>query len=75
MPPGALGQGAGVDVPRSLRDVLLEAEQLRTEVEIACADGRRICGMVTEVGSDVVTVADGPRRHDLALFHVVGVGW
>ena len=62
-------------LPINLRDVLLEAEQLRTEVTVACADGVAIRGVVADVGSDVATITDGSNRHDVALFHVVRVGW
>ena len=62
-------------LPSTLRDVFLEAEQLRTEVTIICVDGCEVRGAVTDVGTDVITISDGPNRHDLALFHVVRIAW
>ncbi len=76
MPNHGVGHGAGVNhVPITFRAALLEAEQLRTEVTVACSDGVEIRGLVIDVGADTITIADGPHRHDVALFHVVRVAW
>lgn len=60
---------------RTLRDQLLEAEQLRCKLEITTVDGGRIAGTPSDVGIDYVALQTTDRTVDIALFHIVSIGW
>jgi hypothetical protein len=58
---------------RTLRDVLLRAEDRGDDVAIAAADGRVHQGSVAAVGADHVELSAGEARRLIALDHVVSV--
>ncbi len=59
---------------RSIRDVLLEAEDREAGARVSCTDGQLYRGTVAAVGTDHVVLAsdDGGRRL-VALTHIVTV--
>ncbi len=59
---------------RTLRDSLIEAEQLRYPVRLRTTGGRSFSGILTEVGVDFAEIQtrDGPI--DVALFYIESVG-
>ena len=59
---------------RTLRDSLIEAEQLRYTVRLRTTGGRSFSGILTEVGVDFAEIQtrDGPI--DVALFYIESVG-
>lgn len=59
----------------SLRDRLLEAEQLRTTIQIDTAGGHGLDGVVRDVGIDHVTLETAAGTTDVALFHIVAIRW
>lgn len=58
---------------RSLRDLLLLAEDAGAEVRLTAADGLSHAGRVAAVGSDHVEIASGRTRRIVALAQVVSV--
>ena len=60
---------------RTLRDQLLDAEQLRHPLNITTAAGHSLSGTLTDVGIDYVTIESESSTSDVALFHIVSVGW
>ena len=60
---------------RTLRDSLIEAEQLRHPVRLVTAGGRSVTGVLTEVGIDFAEVQTEDRPVDIALFYIESVSW
>ncbi len=60
---------------RTLRDSLLEAEQLRHPIRVITAGGRRLSGVLTEVGIDFAEIQTEERPVDIALFYIESVAW
>ena len=60
---------------RTLRDSLLEAEQLRHPVSLVTAGGRELAGVLTEVGIDFAEIQTEDRPVDIALFYIESVSW
>lgn len=60
---------------RTLRDQLSEAEQLGYQLDITMANGACITGTPADVGIDFVSIDTDDRTIDLALFHIVSLGW
>ena len=60
---------------RTLRDSLIEAEQLRHPVRLTTAGGRSLTGVLTEVGIDFAEVQTEDRPVDIALFYIESVSW
>ena len=58
---------------RTLRDVLLTAEDRRDGVVLSAADGQAYRGTVGAVGADHCQLDDGPVRRLIALDHIVMV--
>ena len=58
---------------RTLRDVLLTAEDRRDGVILSAADGQAYRGTVGAVGADHCQLDDGPVRRLIALDHIVMV--
>lgn len=61
--------------PASLRDRLLEAEQLRTSIDVCPSGSEPVRGRVRDVGLDHVTVETADGIVDVALFHIVSIRW
>ncbi len=59
---------------RTLRDSLIEAEQLRYPVRLLTAGGRSFTGVLTEVGVDFAEIQTGGGPVDVALFYIESVG-
>ncbi len=59
---------------RTLRDSLIEAEQLRYPVRLRTAGGRSFTGVLTEVGIDFAEIQTGDGPVDVALFYIESVG-
>jgi len=59
---------------RTIRDSLIEAEQVRYPVRLRTTGGRSFSGILTEVGVDFAEIqtCDGPI--DVALFYIESVG-
>ena len=62
-------------IRRTLRDSLIEAEQLRHPVRLVTAGGRTLAGILTEVGIDFAEVQTEDRPVDIALFYIESVSW
>ncbi len=62
-------------IRRTLRDSLLEAEQLRHPVRLVTAGGRSVSGVLTEVGIDFAEVQTEDCPVDIALFYIESVSW
>ncbi len=60
---------------RTLRDSLIEAEQLRHPVRLITAGGRSLAGVLTEVGIDFAEIQTEDRPVDIALFYIESVAW
>ncbi|MCY4368564.1 MAG: hypothetical protein OXF41_03875 [bacterium] len=60
---------------RTLRDSLVEAEQLRHPVRLVTAGGRSVTGVLTEVGIDFAEVQTEECPVDIALFYIESVSW
>lgn len=60
---------------RTLRDSLLEAEQLRHPIRVITAGGRRLSGVLTEVGIDFAEIQTEDRPVDVSLFYIESVAW
>ena len=60
---------------RTLRDSLVEAEQLRHPVRLVTAGGRSVSGVLTEVGIDFAEVQTDECPVDIALFYIESVSW
>ena len=60
---------------RTLRDSLIEAEQLRHPVQMVTAGGRSVSGVLTEIGIDFAEVQTEDRPVDIALFYIESVSW
>ena len=60
---------------RTLRDSLLEAEQLRHPIRVITAGGRRLSGVLTEVGIDFAEIQPEERPVDVSLFYIESVAW
>lgn len=60
---------------RTLRDSLIEAEQLRHPVRLVTAGGRSVNGVLTEVGIDFAEVQTEDCPVDIALFYIESVSW
>lgn len=60
---------------RTLRDSLVEAEQLRHPVRLVTAGGRSVSGVLTEVGIDFAEVQTDDCPVDIALFYIESVSW
>ena len=58
---------------RSLRDILLEAEDRARVVILATSDGGVHGGRIDAVGTDHVEITDGPTSRIVVLAHIVGV--
>lgn len=59
---------------RTLRDSLIETEQLRYPVRLRTASGRSLTGVVTEVGIDFAELQTASGPVDVALFYIESVG-
>ena len=59
---------------RTLRDSLIEAEQLRYPVRLRTAGGRSFTGTLTEVGIDFAEIQTACGPIDIALFYIESVG-
>lgn len=59
---------------RTLRDSLIEAEQLRYPVHLRTAGGRSYTGILTEVGVDFAEIRTASGPVDIALFYIESVG-
>ena len=59
---------------RTLRDSLIEAEQLRHPVRLRTTGGRSFTGILTEVGVDFAEIQTGGGPIDVALFYIESVG-
>lgn len=59
---------------RTLRDSLIEAEQLRYPVRLRTTGGRSFSGILTEVGVDFAEIQTGGGPIDVALFYIESVG-
>ncbi|MDE0137840.1 MAG: hypothetical protein OXM57_10495 [bacterium] len=59
---------------RTLRDSLIEAEQLRHPIRLRTAGGRSFTGVLTEVGVDFAEIQTGDGPVDVALFYIESVG-
>lgn len=59
---------------RTLRDSLIEAEQLRYPVRLRTTGGRSFTGVLTEVGVDFAEIQTGAGPIDVALFYIESVG-
>ena len=59
---------------RTLRDSLIEAEQLRYPVRLRTAGGRTLSGLLTEVGVDFAEIQTDSGPTDVALFYIESVG-
>ena len=62
-------------VRRTLRDSLVEAEQLRHPVRLVTAGGRCVSGILTEVGIDFAEVQTEDCPVDVAIFYIETVAW
>lgn len=62
-------------IRRTLRESLIEAEQLRHPVRLVTAGGRSVTGVLTEVGIDFAEVQTDDRPVDVALFYIESVSW
>ena len=62
-------------VRRTLRDSLIEAEQLRHPISVVTSGGRTLSGVLTEVGIDFAEVQTEERPVDVALFYIESVSW
>ncbi len=60
---------------RTLRDSLIEAEQLRHPIRVLTAGGRSLSGILTEVGIDFAEIQTEERPVDVALFYIESVAW
>ena len=60
---------------RTLRDSLIEAEQLRHPVRLVTTGGRSLTGVLTEVGIDFAEIQTEDRPVDIALFYIESVSW
>lgn len=60
---------------RTLRESLIEAEQLRHPVRLVTAGGRSVTGVLTEVGIDFAEVQTEDRPVDIALFYIESISW
>ncbi len=58
---------------RSLRDILLEAEDRAAAAVITCSNGELYRGIVVAVGADHVSVRTEHATTALMLAHIVGV--
>lgn len=58
---------------RTLRDSLIEAEQLRYPVRLRTAGGRSLTGLLTEVGVDFAEIQTDSGPTDVALFYIESV--
>ncbi len=59
---------------RTVRDVLLDAEDRGREAILSCADGEIYRGPVAAVGADHVTLAgDGSTQRFVVIAHIVSV--
>jgi len=58
---------------RSLRDVLLEAEDRGTDALVSCVDGQLFRGQIEAVGTDHVVIETDGADHYIAMEHIVGV--
>lgn len=58
---------------RTLRDILLEAEDRRSVAVVTAGDGLHFRGEVVAVGADHVVLADEGRERCVALDHVISV--
>ena len=59
---------------RTLRDSLIEAEQLRYPVRLRTTGGRSFSGILTEVGVDFAEIQTRGGPIDVALFYIESVG-
>lgn len=48
---------------------------MRCKLEITTVDGGRIAGTPSDVGIDYVALETTDGTVDIALFHIVGIGW
>ena len=62
-------------IRRTLRDSLIEAEQLRHPIRVVTAGGRTLAGVLTEVGIDFAEIQTEERPVDIALFYIESVSW
>ena len=60
---------------RTLRDSLVEAEQLRHPVRLVTAGGRSVTGVLTEVGIDFAEIQTEECPVDIALFYIESISW
>ena len=58
---------------RTLRDVLIEAEDRAQELVVCTTDGHALRGRIVSVGVDHVVVTDSNRDVFIALQHVVSL--
>ena len=59
---------------RTLRDSLIEAEQLRYPIHLRMASGKSFTGVLTEVGVDFAEIQTACGPVDVALFYIESVG-
>lgn len=60
---------------RTLREILLAAEDATDRVCLTSSDGAAHHGTITAVGSDHVELTSGPASRILSLAHLVAVEW
>ena len=58
---------------RTMRDLLLTAEDRGHGVRVSCADGQLYRGEVRAVGADHVVLVDGPAERAIALTYIVAL--
>jgi hypothetical protein len=58
---------------RSLRDILLDAEDRGTAALVSCSDGQLFRGTISAVGTDHVVVATDDTEQVVSMSHIVGV--
>lgn len=59
---------------RTLRDILITAEDRCDPLTLTATDGRTHCGTVVAVGKDHVEIQNGPvQRVIVAITHIVGI--
>ena len=58
---------------RTMRDLLLTAEDREQVARISCADGHLYRGTVQAVGADHVALQDGAAQRIIALTYVVAI--
>lgn len=58
---------------RSLRDILLDAEDRGVAALVSCSDGQLFRGTISAVGTDHVVVATDETEQFVSMSHIVGV--